>query len=84
MGDAHLPGRAGTGDLRNAVQRRLRFAQEQVDRDFQALEQPRDESALLRQQCGKEVLDFDRLVAKPRGFLLRRCDGGRGLLGKFI
>jgi len=30
------------------------------------------------------MFDFDRLVAEARGLFLRRAQGGRGLLGKFI
>ena len=82
--DARLAARAGARDLRDALQRRLRLAQEQVDRDLEPLEQAWDKAFRLDKQRVEKMLDINGLVAEPRRLILRLAEGRRRALGEFI
>jgi len=44
-------------DLRDSVERRLCFAEQQIKRNFQALQEARDESVFLSEKRRKRMLD---------------------------
>ncbi len=60
------------------------LAEQQIERDFQPLEEARDEAVFLGEQRVKKMLDVDGLIAEPGGFFLGGTERGRGLFGKFI